>query len=128
MGAKSVLIVEDDVDIRMSLRLALEEEGYVIHEAEHGVQALKVLAEIPHGELPGCIILDLMMPFMTGEKFLEVLSECHNQDWAKIPVVLATAKGSLKKQKNDLSRLERINKPMDLVELYRVVEKYCGKL
>jgi CheY-like chemotaxis protein len=68
-----------------------------------------------------------MMPAMNGQKFLAHLAQYHADDWAKIPIVIATAKGSLKGAAPDIP-VERIRKPMDLDELYRVVEKYGGKV
>jgi DNA-binding response OmpR family regulator len=128
MARRSVLIVEDDEDIRMNMVMALESEGYVVFEAEHGAQALTVLGSIPAGQLPGCILLDLMMPIMSGPKFLEILAEEHASDWAKIPVVIVSAKGSLNGTDFKIGPMERIKKPMDLDELYRVVKTHCGEV
>ncbi len=62
-----VLVVDDDAGIRQLLRRILEEEGYMVVEAENGRVALERLGE----RVPGAILLDLMMPEMDGFEFLE---------------------------------------------------------
>lgn len=75
-----ILIVEDDLAIRESLRDLLLEEGYRVAEAAHGGEALEQLAR----EAPSLILLDLWMPVMTGGEFLERLE-------APLPVLILTA-------------------------------------
>lgn len=65
-----ILVVEDDDDIRDSLKELLEEEGYRVDTAANGQQALVKLQE---QELPQLILLDLMMPVMDGFELLERL-------------------------------------------------------
>lgn len=62
-----VLVVDDDTDIRETLRLALEDEGYVVHEADDGVVAIEALRTSPR---PLIVLLDLMMPRLDGEGVL----------------------------------------------------------
>ncbi len=62
-----VLLVEDDQDIRETLRQALEDEGYDVQEAEDGVEALHVLRE---SQRPLVVVLDLRMPRLTGDELL----------------------------------------------------------
>ncbi|HCH34127.1 MAG: Two component transcriptional regulator, winged helix family [Candidatus Saccharibacteria bacterium GW2011_GWC2_48_9] len=68
MNKKSVLIVEDDVDLREAYVMILESENIDVHAAENGKVALDLLAE--KGD-PGIIFLDLRMPVMNGIEFLE---------------------------------------------------------
>jgi CheY-like chemotaxis protein len=69
---KSALVVDDDADIRESLRDLLELAGYRVYEAEDGLQALQVLeAGVVH---PCVVVLDVMMPNMDGHGFLAALS------------------------------------------------------
>lgn len=119
---KKILIVDDDDDIRETLKEALEFEGYTIAVAINGADALQCLGKM--AEQPGLIILDLMMPVMDGSKFIETVHQNHKDTYAKIPIILATAKGNLGQEENGHLAVERIKKPVDLDELYRVVDKY----
>lgn len=67
MNNKSVLIVEDDVDLREAYVMILESEGIDVRSATDGKAALALLAE--QGD-PGVIFLDLRMPVMDGLEFL----------------------------------------------------------
>jgi len=81
-----VLVVEDDVAMRDMLRRMLEQEGWVVAEAEHGRMALERMA----AHRPELILLDLMMPEMDGFAFIEALRQ--HDAWRLIPVVILTAK------------------------------------
>ena len=58
----TVLVVEDEADIREMLTLLLEGEGYAVHQAEDGLRAVAVLEEL----IPDLVLLDIMMPGMDG--------------------------------------------------------------
>lgn len=128
MVCNSVLIVEDDNDLRRTIAFVLETEGYRVLTAENGQAALDMLKSLSSGELPGCIMLDLMMPVMGGREFLEILVKDHPDDLAKIHVFIATAKGNPKEDLAALPlKLDFIRKPMDIDELLNAVAKYCGR-
>lgn len=127
MSCKGVLVVEDDADIRMNLSQVLRLEGYAVFEAADGIEAFTILAALAKDNLPGCILLDIQMPRMSGDEFHHVLQKHYANSWAKIPIVVATVKGSAASSSPIPKTVERIRKPMDLDELFRVVEKHCGK-
>jgi EAL domain-containing protein (putative c-di-GMP-specific phosphodiesterase class I)/ActR/RegA family two-component response regulator len=80
-----VLVVDDEPSVRLLLRDILEMDGYDVCEAADGPAALRMLA----GHRPSCVMLDLMMPGMSG---LEVLAQIRrNADLAGLPVVMLTA-------------------------------------
>ena len=81
-----VLVVEDQADLREPMRRMLEQEGWVVAEAETGRVALDRVAE----NRPELIVLDLMMPEMDGFSFIEALRQ--NLAWRSIPIVVVTAK------------------------------------
>lgn len=85
-GAKTIMMVDDDADVRHALRPIIEREGYVLIEAENGVAALERLRREP---MPHLILLDLEMPIMDGWGFLAE----RNRDLAlrAIPVVVISA-------------------------------------
>lgn len=120
---KPILVVDDDPDIRDSIASALEIEGYKVLMAENGQVALDLLISLQanNHELPRCIMLDLMMPVMTGEEFLDVIKDKH-EDLRNIPIVVASANGSL--LMNKLLAREVLKKPIDINDLYRIAEQY----
>ncbi|MGH2517574.1 MAG: response regulator [Ktedonobacterales bacterium] len=65
-----VLVVDDDQEIRESLRLMLEGEGYQVREARDGVAALDILSS---STLPLVVLLDLRMPRLDGEGVLRAV-------------------------------------------------------
>jgi DNA-binding response OmpR family regulator len=90
MSSSTILVVDDEANIRMSVRLCLEEAGYVVRQARNGCEALEQIAE----NAPDLMVLDLAMPVMDG---MFVLAEMQNL-WARYPtrVIVATAHGSIK--------------------------------
>jgi CheY-like chemotaxis protein len=80
-----VLVVEDDEDLRDGIVRLLDKEGFEVSEAANGSEALESLAS----EIPGLILLDLLMPVMNG---FELMVELHkNVRWRKIPVIVMTS-------------------------------------
>lgn len=125
MSKKPILIVDDDEDIRETLSDALSFEGYETVTTNNGLQALDYLKN--SDSLPGLIILDLMMPVMDGSKFLEIINSEYKDSFATIPLILATAKGSHTNVSNAEFAHERIKKPIELDDLYTIVNKYCAR-
>lgn len=120
---RPILIVDDDPDIRDSIASALEIEGYPVLQAENGKVALDLLLSLQtKNDLPRCIMLDLMMPVMTGEEFLDEIQKSSAADLKEIPVVVASANGSL--LLNKLTAREVLKKPIDISDLYRIAEQY----
>src|SRR2546428_350964 len=67
-----VLVVDDDLAVRESMRSVLEGEGYAVTAAENGLEALQHLR---NGLRPEVILLDLLMPVMDGWQFLRELRQ-----------------------------------------------------
>ncbi|OUQ40638.1 response regulator transcription factor [Faecalibacterium sp. An121] len=82
MSAQTILLVEDDPDIRDGVRILLAGEGYHILEAENGARALEVFG--PEVDL---VILDVMMPGMSGLRVCEELRKS-----STVPILFLTAK------------------------------------
>ncbi len=89
-NATHVLVVDDDTDIRGTLRVALEDAGYTVHEAPDGLSAMDLLLTSPS---PLVVLLDLMMPRMTGSEILELFA--NDFVWARRHafIVLTAAAG-----------------------------------
>jgi two-component system response regulator CpxR len=82
----SVLVVDDDDAIREVIAEVLRDEGYDVSSAGNGEQAL---TELRKPRRPDLVLLDLMMPVMSGWELLELLQE--SADLSKIPVVVVSA-------------------------------------
>ncbi len=87
IGPPTVLIVDDEPNIRGFLRLALEDEGYRVDTVTNGQEALERVRRSP----PDAVLLDLMMPVVDGWSFLAarrtLSSEC------RCPVLVMSAVG-----------------------------------
>lgn len=82
-----VAIIEDDAAISQMYRIKFEAEGYEVETAENG----KLGLELAQAMKPDIILLDLMMPVMTGE---EMLAALRKTDWGKnIKVIVLTNRG-----------------------------------
>jgi CheY-like chemotaxis protein len=116
---KPVLIVEDDEDAREALVFFLQNEGYRVLEASHGVEALDHLR---HTDVCA-ILLDLMMPVMDGWAFrAEQMKDPH---LATIPVAVITADENAMQQRAALGVEELMVKPVDLRRLLEFVDRHC---
>lgn len=82
---QTILIVEDSEDARYFMRLALEDLGYLIVEAEDGAKAV----ELAQSERPDIILMDLSLPIMDGIAATEKIRAC--TELKGIPVVAVTA-------------------------------------
>jgi two-component system response regulator ResD len=82
-----IAIIEDDQAISQMYRIKFEAEGYTIETAENGELGLELVEKMR----PTIILLDLMMPIMTGE---EMLAKLRETDWGKdIKVIILTNRG-----------------------------------
>lgn len=109
----TILIVDDDPMVRRMLQALLSQEGYDLHFAASGPEALARLDELA----PDAILLDVMMPGMDGFQVCQRLKT--DERWRHIPIILVTALDS----KEDLARGldagadEFLTKPVDHLEL-----------
>lgn len=87
MTAHSILIVEDEADIRELLAFTCKREGYVVLEAGDGIRAVSLAKE----KRPDLILLDLMLPGMDGLSVCRALQR--EAATAAIPIIMLTARG-----------------------------------
>lgn len=120
MSCETILLVEDDDDIRSTLKEVLELEGYSVATAAHGQEAFERLEEI---ERPCIILLDLMMPVMNGWEFLE--KQKVHKKFSSIPVLVVSAAGE--KARSASAAQGFVKKPIEVDGLLELIKKYCNK-
>lgn len=120
---RSVLVVEDDGDIRMLLVDLLEDAGYRVAEARDGREALEILES--GKSLPDVVILDLMMPVMDGIEFRK--AQLRNRTWAEIPVVLISADQRAMERCGGLTFAAFLPKPVGAKELLAALTRILHK-
>ena len=84
MEKRTILIIEDDPHIREIYSMMLTMEGYDVMEAENGQVGLDMLRDCHSKSMPHCIILDITMPVMNGEKFLSTIDSNHKETFGNI--------------------------------------------
>jgi two-component system KDP operon response regulator KdpE len=106
----NIVIIDDEVQIRRMLRIALASEGYAVTEAENALRGLSAVAR----QQPDLVILDLGLPDMDGQKLLLEL-----RDWSNVPVIVLSARGLFQEKVRalDAGARDYITKPFSVEEL-----------
>jgi DNA-binding response OmpR family regulator len=116
----TVLVIDDDADMREIERTALVCAGYQVVLATNGLEGLRML----ESQRPCVILLDLMMPVMDGLTFLAERQRLAIAE--DVPVVCFTAGGrEMQKHALSLGARECLHKPTDFDELCAHVRQYC---
>jgi CheY-like chemotaxis protein len=116
----NILVIDDDDDTRTCVMAVLEEEGYSVLGSNNGLEALEIL----NGTYsPDLVLLDLMMPVMSGWELLEELAKAPKL--SGLPVVVFTAAGDPVPRNATLTK-PIVRKPIDIDLLLRLVNEYCG--
>src|SRR3712207_523490 len=111
LARESVLVVDDDADIRALLTAVLEEAGYDVRVAADGAEALEVLATWR----PGAVLLDLWMPRLDGWAFCERLAA--RPDMEDVAVVAMSAAANLRRPCRGVRPGATLEKPLNVPEL-----------
>jgi CheY-like chemotaxis protein len=127
---KTVLVIDDEPDVRAFLKAVLEDAGFDVMLAANGKEALERVTE----KKPDAISLDLVMPKMSGLKFYKYIQK--NPERADIPVVVVTAHAADEFGKGDLAKIEAvkpreatltvIEKPVQPVPYVNAIRKAVG--
>lgn len=117
LNCATILIVEDDKDLRVLISEFLEAEGYSVKQASNGKEALELLEKIPK---PCLVLLDMMMPIMDGRAFLDRVMV--SAALAPIPVLIVSAMAGKIDSKGAIGFMK---KPIDTDALLNIVKEYC---
>lgn len=108
-----ILIVDDEIDTLLPLKMSLEVEDYLVLGASNGYEAL----ELAKTNIPDLIILDIMMPGMDGYEVCSRLKK--DPVMRNIPVIMLTAKDAIREKVKglDIGADDYVTKPFNLNEL-----------
>jgi two-component system response regulator HydG len=118
-----VLVVDDDDDVRQTVRIILEDEGYHVDEAPDGMLALERLRESPLGTV---VLLDLQMPRMDGRQVLQAVA-AHTELAQRHAYILLSAQvdrrlpSAVRRLLADL-HVGVLGKPFDVEQLLAMVQ------
>jgi len=114
---ETILIVDDNADLRFNLSTVLKDEGYVPIAAEDGKRALKVVEKNP----PNLVLLDIRFPGMDGMKVLEKMKKLDKD----LIIIMLTAYGDVKDavKAMKLGAFDYISKPFNNEELILIIER-----
>lgn len=114
----TVLVVEDEQELREVMQEALEFNGYTVVAASNGVEALNKLPAI---ESPCLVILDLLMPEMDGWDFFAQMRQ--HPAFATVPVIVHTSAPA----QAPAGATRVLQKPLKFERLLSVVREYCAQ-
>ncbi|HZV00494.1 MAG TPA: response regulator [Planctomycetota bacterium] len=120
--ANTILIVEDEAEVRETMRDVLADEGYSVAEASNGREALDWLRE---HSAPCLVLLDLMMPVMSGREFLDAVKGDPSLRDVSVLVVSAMARDKLARAVADSNAKGYLTKPVQLATLLDAVAEHC---
>jgi len=120
MTFRTVLVIDDDPDIRELIAQVLSDEGYGVVTIGDGQAAIALV----EAQQPGLILLDLMMPKMSGWQVMRALKASEKS--ASVPVILLSASRDLEHICQELGATGCMAKPFDLNSLIDLVAVHLG--
>jgi CheY-like chemotaxis protein len=113
----TLLIVEDEEDLREMLRDALERRGFHVATAANGQEALAMSPQIEHICL---VLLDLFMPEMNGWDFFEAIKS--RKEFKDVPVIITTSAPN----RAPAGATRVMKKPLSLDRVVSAVQEFCA--
>ena len=117
-----VFVIDDDDDVRESVTEMLVDEGYRVGSAANGREALEILAR--EERVPAVIVLDLMMPVMSGEAFRD--RQLLDARLAAVPVIVMSASYQIATIAAMMRADAVITKPALASRLLGAIASVCG--
>ena len=117
----SVLVVDDDTDIRDSLAEVLDEDGFAVLTASNGREAFEVLHTA--SAKPSVILLDMTMPVMDGWEFRK--AQRSDPGLASIPVAVFSAQPNIEAAAKAVDAAAYFRKPLSVDDLIETLDTLC---
>lgn len=121
MAASKVIIIEDDDTIRDAVKVVLEDSGYSVETFSDGKIALDTISA--RNDEPCLILLDMMMPNITGWDFLKLKNK--TSGIVSIPVYTMSSVVNSTEEAHKIGAQGYVRKPFDLDNLLAIVKTYC---
>lgn len=119
-ASSSVLVIEDDPEMRSLLVLVLEEKGYTAYAAADGGEGLAVA----RATRPDLILLDMKMPVMDGREFARRYRTAHE---GRAPIVVMTGADDPRGDAAEIGAAGWLDKPVELEDLFRVLSDHAAQ-
>ncbi len=117
------MIVEDDPYIMNSMVEVFGMYGRSLQVASNGLAGIQLLKNLRPHEYPSCIILDLMMPEMTGEEFIFHIQALGRVELDSIPIIVSSASSKIEKL-SEPRVTYKLKKPMCITHLEEISTNY----
>ena len=119
---QTILVVEDDHELRRLYEHALIFDGYHVLSAAHGGEALQVL----NRETPSAVVLDLVLPWVNG---LEVLATMRETPRLRaVPVLVVTGTPTSQYELRDFRPVTLLRKPVNIEALSPAIQELLGRV
>lgn len=118
----TILLIDDHDDVRDGLEVVLHHQGYTVETACNGREALQKLRA---GLRPCIILMDLMMPIMTGYEFRQ--EQMTYPEFSDIPLIVYSGVTNLRENAEHLHAAAYAEKPMEMDRLMALVRHHCLK-
>ena len=118
---RTILVVEDDSDLRDAILDVLESAGFDVFTAGDGREAFQILGNLHE---PALVLLDLKMPVMDGFEFRRQLLETPGV--SEVPMVVLSGDPDSQREARTLASHGSLDKPFREEDLLRVVARYCA--
>jgi CheY-like chemotaxis protein len=119
VAGKWILVVDDDPDVRLLLKLIFESAGYQVSEARNGVAALILIRD----SLPDLVVTDMVMPDMGGQELINRIRA--DERTARVPILAVTGHTGSREHASLANAI--LDKPIDRASLLAVASSLLGQ-